>query len=310
MSAENLKPVESFCQIKPLIFSSHQNLDSPNIPKDAITFDLTRHAKLSLTTTTDFMSPTKVLVKKIRFWGVLVLISILPVPCYWLLIVQKIQEKIFKMESSRFWKPSFPITTNLMSSVKISIRCFLLELQSSIRKSVNMYPLWNLDGTELPEIAFSFDTTRYSTFFLQFYLFHLLSSRCQSRKLYTCSNFFVSKHLKICYLHRNWNPDGPEVSKMILVLTHLEILICPSQKLQLWILSSGSELTLSYYCRTLKLKNLRFIPHIGLNSSIKISIDNLVSQKCAPFLKSIVVSSIYDFCVALTENIAVRLRFL
>ena len=57
-------------------------------------------------------------------------------------------------------------------------------------------------------------------------------------------------------LHRNWNLDRPEVAKVILIQTNLEIPTFPSRKLQLWILVSGSELTLSYYHRTLTLKNL------------------------------------------------------
>ena len=56
---ENLTLVEFFLQIKP----SHQNLDSAKIPKCAISFDLSRHAKSSLSATTGFMSSTKVAVK-------------------------------------------------------------------------------------------------------------------------------------------------------------------------------------------------------------------------------------------------------
>ena len=247
--------------------------------------------------------------KKFRFWGALVLIPIFSVPCNWFLVFQKIREVFFNMESARFWKPSFPITTNMMCSFNISIQCFLLELKNLIRKTLNMYPLWNLNRPELPESAFSFDTTRFSNFFLQLYLFHFISSRRQPQRLYTRSNFFVSKHLKIWYLHRNWDPDGREAAEMILVQTYLEIPTRPSRKLQLWFLVSGSALTLSYYCRTLKKKNLCFIPNIGLNS-MKISIDNLFSRKCVSFLKSVVVSSTYDLCATLMENIAVRVRFL
>ena len=48
------------------------------------------------------------------------------------------------------------------------------------------------------------------------------------------------------------------MAKVILVQTYLEIPTRPSRKLQLWILASGSELTLSYYYKTLTLNNLRF----------------------------------------------------
>ena len=79
----------------------------------------------------------------------------------------------------------------------------------------------------------------------------IFPSGCQSRQLYTWSRLFVSKYLKIRSLHQNWNPDRPEVSKVISVQTYLEIPTRPTRKLQLWILKSSSELTLSYYYWTL-----------------------------------------------------------
>ena len=66
------------------------------------------------------------------------------------------------MESSGFLNPGFPITNNLMSSLKVPIQCFLLDLENLIDKSVVFTPLWNLDGPELPESAYSLDTPRYS----------------------------------------------------------------------------------------------------------------------------------------------------
>ena len=69
---------------------------------------------------------------------------------------------------------------------------------------------------------------------------------------------FVSKHLKILFLHRNWNLDRPELAKVILVETYLDIPTRPSRKLQLWIFISGSELTLSFYYRTLTVESLWF----------------------------------------------------
>ena len=58
--------------------------------------------------------------------------------------------------------------------------------------------------------------------------------------------------------HRYWNPDRPEVAKVILVQTYLKIPTRPSLKLQLSIFVSGSELTLSYYYTILTLKILWF----------------------------------------------------
>ena len=119
-------------------FSLHENLDSPKTPKYGNTFYLSRHAKSSLTSNTGFMSSNKEATKGFRFWGVLVLINMLSVPCNWIRL-WKSQEVFLNMESSRFSKPGFPITTNLMSSFKVSIYCFLLEIESLIRKLLNFY---------------------------------------------------------------------------------------------------------------------------------------------------------------------------
>ena len=63
VSDESLKLVEIDCYIKSLIFSSHQNLDSPKIRKYAITLQLSRHAKSSLTATRGFIFSTTVSIK-------------------------------------------------------------------------------------------------------------------------------------------------------------------------------------------------------------------------------------------------------
>ena len=65
-------------------------------------------------------------------------------------------------------------------------------------------------------------------------------------------------HLKKWSLHWNWNPDRPDVAKVLLVHTYLEISTLDPRKLQLRILVSGFELTLSYHYRTFILKNLWF----------------------------------------------------
>ena len=49
---------------KALIFSLHQNPDSPKIPKCVNTFALSRHAKSSLTATTGFLSYSNIGIKK------------------------------------------------------------------------------------------------------------------------------------------------------------------------------------------------------------------------------------------------------
>ena len=58
-----------------------------------------------------------------HFWvlRILVVIITLSIPCDWLLIIKKCQEVFFNMKSSGFSNMGFPITTNLMSSSKVSI---------------------------------------------------------------------------------------------------------------------------------------------------------------------------------------------
>ena len=67
----------------------------------------------------------------------------------------------------------------------------------------------------------------------------------------------VSKHIKLWSLHRTGIRIGQKW-QVILVQTYLGIPTRPPRKLQLWNLVSGSELTLSYYYRTLTLRNLWF----------------------------------------------------
>ena len=83
-------------------------------------------------------------------------------------------------------------------------------------------------------------------------------SMCQSRYLCIWKRLFVSKYLKKWSVHRNWNPDRPEMAKVLLVQNYLEIPTRPFWKLQLWILVSGSEFTFSYYFRTLAVKDIWF----------------------------------------------------
>ena len=138
--------VEIYWPIKPLNFSPHQNFDIPKIPKHAINFDYTRQAKSSLTATTGFRLPPKSQSKGFCCWGVLVLITVFAVPCnwlvivHWLVIVQKSQELFFNMESTRFSKPGFPITTNLMSLLKSQSNASYLKLKTWLRRSLNLYP--------------------------------------------------------------------------------------------------------------------------------------------------------------------------
>ena len=63
------------------------------------------------------------------------------------------------------------------------------------------------------------------------------------------------KNWSLC---RIWNPDGPELAKVLLVQTNFETPNQPSRKICLWIFVSSSELTLSNYYMTLALGKLCF----------------------------------------------------
>ena len=134
ISAENLELVEIYWQIKRVIFSWHQNLDSPKVPKYSITF------VSALTATTAFMSSTKVAVKGFPF---LRSISANEYRFCSLRLTSdstKCQEVFFNMKYFRFSNSDSPITTNLMSSFKVSIWCFLLQFENLIRKSLKLFP--------------------------------------------------------------------------------------------------------------------------------------------------------------------------
>ena len=121
VSADNWKLVEIYWQIRTLIFFSHQNLDNLKVPKYAIAFDLSRHAKSSLTATTGFMSSINIATE---IFPLLTSISANNYPVRSLRLTSdgpKGQEIVFNLEPSQFSKPDFPITTNLMSSFKVLI---------------------------------------------------------------------------------------------------------------------------------------------------------------------------------------------
>ena len=127
VSAESLRFVEIHWQVKPLIFPSHQHLDSPETPKNGITLYLDMQGQLWPQLQASILQPTWQS-NGFRFWRVLLLLTNLSVPCNWLVIVQKCQEVFFKMESTRFSRPGFPITTNLIYFFKVS---------------TEMLPTWN-----------------------------------------------------------------------------------------------------------------------------------------------------------------------
>ena len=106
--------------MKPLIFPLHENLDCPKFPNYAITFDLSRLAKSSLTATPGFLSLTKVVIKKFPLFRS---ISAINYPFRSLCLTPDSPKKVevfFNMEFSRFSEPGLSKTTYLMSSFKNS----------------------------------------------------------------------------------------------------------------------------------------------------------------------------------------------
>ena len=120
VSVKNLKPVEFYWQIEQMMFSWHQNLDTPKILKYAIIFDLSRHAKSSLTANTVFMSSIKV---KIKEFPLLRGISGFSYPFRSLQLTSDSPRKargIFQYGVFPVFKAMFHVTTNMMSSLKVS----------------------------------------------------------------------------------------------------------------------------------------------------------------------------------------------
>ena len=78
----------------------------------------------------------------------------------------------------------------------------------------------------------------------------------------------------------------------------------------MWISVAGTEMTISYYYRTLKLSNCQFHSLHWLAFFHQHIHRQLISLKNAFSMKSIVVCSICRLRATLTKNIAVRLRLL
>ena len=115
--------------------------------------------------------PTSLQSEDFGFWGISVVILTLSVAYSWLLIVQLCQEKICKLQSSRFSNPCFPVTTNLMSCFKVSIKRFLLELEDLINKSLILYPSVEFWRTTTARNCFkSWHTSVLTLVFLQLHL--------------------------------------------------------------------------------------------------------------------------------------------
>ena len=134
-----------------------------------------------------------------------------------------------------------------------------LSLKTWLRNRWICTPLWNPDGPELPENAFSFDKPSFShSYFFNFtyFIFSIKVPISIVLYFYTWSALFVTKYRKIWSVHRNWNPDTPKVAKVLVFQTYLEIPTSPFRQLHLWIFVSGSELTISYCNKTLALNNL------------------------------------------------------
>ena len=142
-----------------------------------------------------------------------------------------------------------------------------LSLKTRLRNCWVCTPLWNLDGPELQESVFSFEKPRFSNLNFFIYLIYFLHQcfNLDSKIPEADCSFLGISNISV---HRNWNLHRAEVEKVILLHTCLEIPTRPSRELQLWILVSGSTTGLLHW------KISGSISFIGLDSSIKISIDN------------------------------------
>ena len=124
VSTENLKLMEIYWQIKPLIFSAHQNLDEPKIPKYFFNFDLFRHANSSLTATRVFISSTKVAIKEFPLLRI-ISASNCPFRCFRLTFDSPkksrniFQYQVFSIFNASLFKWSV-ISAQFMDSISIS----------------------------------------------------------------------------------------------------------------------------------------------------------------------------------------------
>ena len=286
----------------------------PNFPEYPITFILSRHLKSSLTTLTGFMSSINFANKEFPLLGVLLLMTIFH-------LFRSLQ---LTCDSPKNLKNCFRYAAFSFFTARFSHNCHPDVLFQSLNL---MLPIWGWKiDQEIVEIVPLCRTLmdqswqKVHLIFTQLDIYTFTSStrpnsfsslRYQSRWPHTWSKLFVLKNPKQWSLHRNWNTDRPRVTKVVLFQTYLEVSTRPYQKLQPLILASGSEMTLSCYYRALTLENLQFFSlhwpeffHQDLHRHL------FSLKKSFLLLKSNLVCSIEHFCVALTENIAVQLRFL
>ena len=108
--------------------SRYQNLDTPNIPKSADTFDLSRPSKSSVSVTTDFISFIYFALERFLLSESSSFNTYLFRSLRWTSDCPKMSKIVFNRKSFCFPNPDFPITTDLKSSIKISIQ----KLPSSV----------------------------------------------------------------------------------------------------------------------------------------------------------------------------------
>ena len=109
--------------------------------------------------------PTRSQLKNVSFFGVLVVINNLFVPFDWFLVVQKIK-KYFSIWSLLDFKTQvFPTITNLIPSVRFSLKRILTEVKKMNEKKKKRWfgtSLWIIDIQELPGRIFCVRTLRFS----------------------------------------------------------------------------------------------------------------------------------------------------
>ena len=174
-----------YWQIKPLIFSSHQNPDGPKITNYAIIFDLSRHAKSALITTKGFMSSTKVATKvflPLRSISANKYLRSLQLTCD----SPKTSGFFFSQRSLLVFqsKVSPQLLTWCLPS-KTQSFAFFLKLKTRLGNHGYCTSLWELDGPELPESSFSLNNLGLQNLYFFNSTYFIFSHQSVNQNFYT-----------------------------------------------------------------------------------------------------------------------------
>ena len=105
------------------------------------------------------------------------------------------------MESSRFSNRCFPISTELCLPSKYQSKVSYLSESFRLGKCWICTPLWDLDGPELPENAFSLDIPRFCNLYFcnsTYLIFISMKVSTNSFILEACCSFLIISKLDLC----------------------------------------------------------------------------------------------------------------